>query len=185
MNDDDDFGRELRRIRTKRGYSLAEVADQTGVSPSFLSLVETGKSDISIGRLRRLTEFYGIALSDLFPHAGSREVEAIRPRDHLPLPSEEGGADLAVVGSGVWHSFVPLLVVYPPGARMDESNEPTQFEGEAFVYVLEGTVGVEVDTKEAVVLSEGDAAYVRSFGRRSYWNAGKKTARLLAVLVRD
>ena len=37
------------------------------ISASFLSLVEKDRSDITIGRLVRLIEFYGISITDLLP----------------------------------------------------------------------------------------------------------------------
>ena len=33
-----DLGRRLRQLRTTRGLSLAEVAEATGISPSFVGL---------------------------------------------------------------------------------------------------------------------------------------------------
>lgn len=62
----------MRALRRTRGLSLADVGEATRISPSFLSLVEKGKSDITIGRLVRLVEFYGISINDLLP--GSSET---------------------------------------------------------------------------------------------------------------
>src|SRR4051812_28348017 len=53
------LGAALRGLRRARRLSLQDVAEATAISASFLSLVETGKSDITIGRLVRLVEFYG------------------------------------------------------------------------------------------------------------------------------
>src|SRR6185312_910162 len=56
------LGERLRAIRAERGVSLSAVAEATGISTSFLSLVETGKNDITFGRLRRLIDYYGVTL---------------------------------------------------------------------------------------------------------------------------
>ncbi len=67
------LGARLKSVRTARRLSLAEVSEATDVSASFLSLVENDKSDITIGRLVRLIEFYGISIADLLPgEAGER-----------------------------------------------------------------------------------------------------------------
>ena len=65
------LGAQLRALRGARRVSLGDVARETGISASFLSLVENGRSDITIGRLTRLVDYYGIrhgriSLSDLF-----------------------------------------------------------------------------------------------------------------------
>jgi DNA-binding Xre family transcriptional regulator len=52
----------LRRLRAERGLSQSDLARVTGISSSFLSLVEQGRSDITIGRLLRLAEFYDLEI---------------------------------------------------------------------------------------------------------------------------
>ena len=61
------LGAALRAARTRRGLSLAQVAEATGISRSLLSLIETGRSDITIGRLDKLSLLYDVRLSELLP----------------------------------------------------------------------------------------------------------------------
>src|SRR3954451_14814234 len=63
------LGRELRAHRQERGLSLKQVAEATGISVSFLSLVESGGSDITFRRLRRLLRLYGKTPSDVLAGA--------------------------------------------------------------------------------------------------------------------
>lgn len=51
------FGKILRSIREKEGYGLNQFAKKIGVSPAYLSNLETGKSDtIKLQILEKLTE---------------------------------------------------------------------------------------------------------------------------------
>jgi transcriptional regulator with XRE-family HTH domain len=59
------MGQRLKNLRRVRGLSLQEVADGVGVSPSFLSMLERGQTDISLSRVSRLADFYGVYLSEL------------------------------------------------------------------------------------------------------------------------
>ena len=59
------LGRRLKALRVNRGLSLKEVGAETGVSPSFISMVETGRNDLSVGRLMVLADFYGVGLDDI------------------------------------------------------------------------------------------------------------------------
>src|SRR5579883_1658123 len=54
-----DVGEILRRLRKRRGLSLRQVADLSGLSVSFLRAVERGESDISLGRLARVARIFG------------------------------------------------------------------------------------------------------------------------------
>jgi helix-turn-helix protein len=51
----------LKNLRRARGRSLQAVAEAGAVSPSFLSPLERGHSDVSLGRFARLEEFHGTA----------------------------------------------------------------------------------------------------------------------------
>jgi transcriptional regulator with XRE-family HTH domain len=61
------LGRRLKALRLSRGLSLKQVAAATGVSSSFISMVETGRNDLSVGRLVMLADFYGVAVDDILP----------------------------------------------------------------------------------------------------------------------
>ncbi len=176
-----DLGTKLRALRSDRGNSIAEVSDATGISASFLSLVENGRSDIAIGRLMRLIDFYGVGLATLFPESGQADVDVIRRDDHLHLASGAEGLDLVVLTRGGQRGMTPFLATYEVGGGM---SEPTPYEGEAFIYVLEGRIGVELEDGEAIDLAQGDSATIRSTGRRTYRNTGDVTARILGVIAR-
>jgi transcriptional regulator with XRE-family HTH domain len=81
------LGSALRAARQAKSLSLSEVTAATGISSSFLSLVENGKSDITIGRLVRLVTFYGIHLADLVPVAPAAEPDLVRKSEQRTLPS--------------------------------------------------------------------------------------------------
>ncbi len=56
-----EFGALLRERRLKRGYSLRKFAELIEVSPTYLSLIETGKatSRPTADRVRRMAEVLG------------------------------------------------------------------------------------------------------------------------------
>ena len=51
-------GQRFRRLRVRRGLSLAQVARATGVSVGFLSALERGQMHSSVATLRRIARFY-------------------------------------------------------------------------------------------------------------------------------
>jgi transcriptional regulator with XRE-family HTH domain len=81
------LGARLRALRTGRGHSLAEVAEATGLSASFLSLVENGRSDITISRLVRVVDFYRVRITDLLDAAPSADSMVVRRNEHRHLYS--------------------------------------------------------------------------------------------------
>src|SRR5438094_6693590 len=92
----------LRALRHSRRLTLQQVSRATNISPSFLSLVEKGKSDITIGRLVRLVEFYGTTLADLIPMAPLvAEPEIVRVDEQRRISSPAEGIDVYMLAPDV------------------------------------------------------------------------------------
>ena len=149
------LGARLRAIRAERGLSLSAVAEATGISTSFLSLVETGKNDITFGRLRRLIDYYGVTLIDLLPPSEDTVVVREADRQHLHFPTE--GVDVYVLVPGVENdNLYAAIAVYEPDSQVEESRP---FEGFVLISVLEGSVVLTLADAEPVTLGVGDSAY--------------------------
>jgi quercetin dioxygenase-like cupin family protein len=173
-----DVGAALRAARRARRLSLAQVAEATAISRSLLSLVETGRSDITVGRLVRLCGLYGIRVSDLVAEAPPPEHAVVRTGERRRLELEAEGIALELLTPDGRSTFLPFLAELAPGGGASES---VSHPGEEFVHVLEGRVRLEVDGSEPVILETGDSAYYGS-GRGHRWaNAGDGPARLLSV----
>src|SRR6478672_2179736 len=59
------LGARLKRLRLQRRLTLQEVGTTVDLSHSFLSMLERGQADVSLGRVHRLANFYGVPLSEL------------------------------------------------------------------------------------------------------------------------
>src|SRR4030081_1617706 len=78
VSNDVDVGERLRLIRTARRCTLREVAERAGLSESFLSQVERGRTSASIASLRRIADGLGISMADLFENGGPAQPRARR-----------------------------------------------------------------------------------------------------------
>jgi transcriptional regulator with XRE-family HTH domain len=150
------LGARLRALRKSRRLSLGDVARGSGISPSFLSLVENGRSDITIGRLTRLVDFYGISIGDILPAPGSEDPDVVRRAEARRLHSGDEGIDVFLLASGTDRTMMPMLVEFEPGAELAEFG---QHPGEEFVHVVEGELRLEVEGAEPRTLRAGDSAY--------------------------
>jgi transcriptional regulator with XRE-family HTH domain len=63
------YGRNLRRIRTKRGYSQEELAFRAEVHRTEVSLLERGKRDPGVNMTLRLAGALGVAPGELLAGA--------------------------------------------------------------------------------------------------------------------
>jgi transcriptional regulator with XRE-family HTH domain len=173
-------GEHLRAARLARKLSLADVAEATGISTSFLSLVEKDKSDISIGRLVRLIDFYGISITDILPGSVSTGYpEIVTPGERRLLHSKAEEIDVYLLTQDTRRQMMPLLVVVQPGARLAEAG---QHAGEEWVLVVEGELHLELEGAPPRVLAAGDAAYYPAERPHLFANASKtKVLKLICV----
>src|SRR5690349_17906981 len=80
-----DVGERLRTLRRFRRCTLQTVAERSGLSESFLSQVERGRSNASIGSLKRIADALGVSMADLFEPDGLPGPRVLR-RDEPPAP---------------------------------------------------------------------------------------------------
>jgi transcriptional regulator with XRE-family HTH domain len=152
------LGARLRATRLARRLSLARVAEATGISASFLSLVENDGSDITIGRLVRLIEYYGISITDLLPRDGENGwPDVVEQADRRLLHSPAEGVDVYLLASHTrGRLMMPMIVEIEAGARLAEFG---RHAGEEWVHVLDGRLRLEIEDAEPRVLEPGDSAY--------------------------
>ena len=173
------LGARLRGLRGARRLSLGDVARETGISASFLSLVENGRSDITIGRLTRLVDYYGISIADLLPAPGTGDPDIVRAGESRQLHSPEEGITFFLLSTGTDRAMLPMLLELVPGASLAERGHHA---GEEFVHVLEGRLLLEVDSAEPSELKAGDSAYYRSDRPHLFRNASdEEPLRLICI----
>jgi quercetin dioxygenase-like cupin family protein/DNA-binding transcriptional MerR regulator len=168
------IGGHLRRLRSKRALSLAQVAEAVGISVGFLSALERSQMSASVGTLRKLARFYKTNILDFFDASenGSRHV---RPAERKVLEAGAGvRMELLAWGNTVME---PHLFSIAPEAG---SGDPYTHEGEEFIYVLRGELEITVDGEEHR-LKPGDSFYFESATPHRWKNPGRKETLLLWV----
>jgi transcriptional regulator with XRE-family HTH domain len=183
-----DLGTRLRALRAERGLSLSQLEAATQISSSFLSLVESGKSDITISRLVRLADFFDVDLGELVEgsRVGRRPIEVIREGEGSVLASHAEGVTARFLGHQRWQ-LSPRISEYQPGGTVDvaEGEQAARemfHHHELFFYVVAGTFEVTVHGDDPVKVSRGDAVLVRD-GADRVVNVGRHPGRLLVVGV--
>ena len=60
------LGTRLRELRKERGWRLEDLAERTNLSRPYLSRLEGGERQPSLGALFSVAQAYGVTLSSLF-----------------------------------------------------------------------------------------------------------------------
>jgi transcriptional regulator with XRE-family HTH domain len=141
------IGPRLKRLRTRRGLTLAALAEATGISKSTLSRLETGRRRPSLELLLPLAQAHQVPLDELTgaPEIGDPRVR-LTPRSRngrtvIPLTRQPGALQ-------AWKAVIPA-----------GQNEPDlcTHEGYEWMYVLSGRTRLIVADHD-LVLGPGEAA---------------------------
>ncbi|MCX5208708.1 XRE family transcriptional regulator [Kitasatospora sp. NBC_00240] len=156
----DEVGPRLRRLRAKRGLTLAALAETTGISKSTLSRLESGQRRPSLELLLPLAGAYNVPLDDL---VGAPEVGDPRVR-LTPRPLAHGGSFVPLSrGPGPLQAYKMVIA--------DRGTEPNlrSHEGYEWLYVLEGRLRLVLGEHD-IVLGPGEVAEFDT--RVPHWFSG-------------
>jgi DNA-binding transcriptional MerR regulator/mannose-6-phosphate isomerase-like protein (cupin superfamily) len=168
-------GQRFRRLRVRRGLSLAQVAKATGVSVGFLSALERGQMRSSVATLRRIARFYGTNILSLFETSGENP-RLVRTAERKIL---ETTPDVRMELLAWGHTAMePHLFRVKPGGG---SGESYSHEGEEFLHVLRGDFEIWLNGGEHYRLKPGDSLYFESSNPHRWRNPGRKETWLLWI----
>jgi putative transcriptional regulator len=55
----------IRELRTERGWTQLQLANQLGVTPATVHMWERGKSEPTVSALRRLARLFDVRMDDI------------------------------------------------------------------------------------------------------------------------
>ena len=168
-------GQRFRRLRTRRGLSLAQVARATRVSIGFLSALERGQMRSSISTLRRIARFYKTSILSLFDTNGNAQ-RLVRPSDRKILETNpQVRMELLAWGNT---AMEPHLFRIKSGGG---SGEAYSHDGEEFLHVLRGEFEIWLHNQGHYRLKSGDSLYFESSTPHRWKNPGRAEAWVLWV----
>ncbi len=178
-----EIGDRIKTLRKEKGLSIKDLAGLTGFTPELLSKIESKEVMPQLGTVMKLSKTLDAAISGLLSGEGDKPYVITRMGDRQPVSrsTTKGGQQQLYfykgLASGVkGRHMEPLIVQLAESPQKDVS----QHSGEEFIYVLQGTVVLEIGS-ERHELFPGDSAYYSS--KSPHWlTAKEEKATILAVL---
>ena len=170
----------LHEERRRRRFSIRKLAEASGLSPTTVHQIETGRGSPSLATLQSLASTLGVPLAALFESGPPPSEPAVllsareRPRTRTP------GGSLERLATGLpGQRLRGLLLTLGPGG--DTGEEAMTHPGHELVFGLAGRCLYQVAGKEYKV-GPGDSLLVDSRQPHRGHNPGRREARLLLVL---
>ena len=166
-------GGRLKRVRTQRRMTLADVAKATDISKSTLSRLENGQRRPTLELLLALSHAYRVPLDDLVaaPEEGDPRIRLkpgrVKGRTVIPLTRQPDGTQ-------AWKIVVPTSKVTP---------EPRAHDGHEWIYVLSGHLRLVLGDQDWV-LYPGEVAEFDTQVPHWFGSSGNEPAEILSIFAR-
>jgi transcriptional regulator with XRE-family HTH domain len=172
----------IRAERETRDWSLADLAERSGVSKAMISKIERGEASPTATLLGRLSGAFGLTLSMLLLRAEKHGERLCRRNDQVVWRDPETGYLRRSIVSTLELPLEMTEIVLPPGAAVAFPREAYLFIRQA-IWVVEG----ELEFTEGALthhLSEGDSFVLGQPEACRFRNAGKHPCRYLVMVLR-
>ncbi len=173
------LGGHIRTLRKTRGMTLVQLAERTELSHPFLSQLERGLAQPSLGSLRRIAVALETSPIELIAAAdaadeGGHVVEVSHPGEGaIPEGFASGTARMLAHRA---HTFHPMEVV---SDSLEPGERYVHVEDE-FLYVIEGALRIELG-ESTCDLEPGASVYFSGGTTHRWWSADGQPYRLLVV----
>ncbi len=173
-----DVGNRIKSIRKRKGLTLQDLSEKSGMSATAISAIERNVSSPTVNTLASIGKALGESLSSLLgetdiayvvTRAGGRERPATLAR----------GADLQSLAAGVpGQRFLPMIGILAQGATSGDGL--VNHRGDDFLFVIRGTLDVE-SNGNSIRLGEGDSLYLRENTPYRWTNAAAGETQIILV----
>jgi transcriptional regulator with XRE-family HTH domain len=177
-----EIGAKVARARAERGWSLAQLAQRSGLSAAAVHKIEKSGMTPTIASLMKVASALGKSVAYFVDEPATPDVNVIRGDERARVYTSKQGLELRNL-SGRYGGFAMAGADALVEPRADSGPTPMNHPGEELVIVLEGRMEFDVDgvTHE---IGEGDSIHFRAVRPHSWRNPTDEPARAIWLVVR-
>jgi transcriptional regulator with XRE-family HTH domain/KaiC/GvpD/RAD55 family RecA-like ATPase len=170
-----DIGNKIKELRLRQGMSQKALASRVGLTPSFVSQLESNQITPSLGSFLQICSALGVSLSETLVEKTEEAPWIIRKEKVFSNPSfkDAGIKSFQIFQNG---SMSGTFLAVEPYAKIKGQVIPS--DGKRFIYVLKGDISVTINGK-GETLRTGDSLYLNNEVASLLKNEGGDSAEIL------
>ena len=173
-----DIAQRLRSVRERHGLSQRQLARRAGVSNATVSLIEHGRTNPSLGMLKRILDAVPLSMGAFFADQAPQPPQVFFASEQL-VEIGSGPISYRQVGGHAGERKLQMLhESYAPGA--DTGQSMLSHDGEEAGIVLSGMLEVTVG-EQTRVLRSGEAYQFDSRVPHRFRNPGREACVLVSA----
>jgi transcriptional regulator with XRE-family HTH domain len=184
------LGALMRSLRSRKGWTLKEMSEKSGIPVSTLSKVEHDRLTLSYDKLYQLGQKLGMRMSELFAEESEEDktASAITARRSLgdlqhAVRIETPNYDYYYLCAELRRKRMIPVIAKVRAKTAKQFGDLSHHSGEEFTYVIKGSVVINTEFYDPVVLTEGQSIYFdSSMGHAYLTTEGCEEATVLTVM---
>jgi len=173
------LGKKIRDLRLRRGLTVQQLAEATGLSKGFISQVENSRTSPSLATLQDLARALETSVAYLVVE--EEQVPHVVRADQRPRLQVGGNTSRVEVLSAQPKRNLELIVAELP-AGVTAGDKRHYHHGEEVVLCLEGRVHLTCG-EHVLILESGDSCHYDGRVPHAVENAGASTAKVLIAMT--
>jgi mannose-6-phosphate isomerase-like protein (cupin superfamily) len=176
-----ELGRRLQHLRRRKKMSLRALSRSTEIAVSFLSVLEQGKTNVSVAKLKAILDSLGTSLSEFFSQNSQPPKVVYRKNELVEISANPTNVSYREVAAGRPGRALQFTVErYKSGGQT--GDELLHYDAEEVGVVLEGKLELTIDN-EVHILGPGDAYYIDNRHPHRFKNIGKGTLVVISAVT--
>ncbi|WP_328303551.1 XRE family transcriptional regulator [Streptomyces sp. NBC_00435] len=152
------LGRNLRRWRSERGFTLEALAARAGVSRGMIIQIEQARTNPSVGTTVKLADALGVSITTLLDYDRGPRVQVVLPGQGVRMWSTERGSGARMLLGDDRRGPVEMWTyrLEPGEGTASDPHPPGTFE---MLHVTEGALTLVVAGEEYAVPAGGAVSF--------------------------
>ena len=180
MNDVE-ISKKICEYRKRKGLTIKELANLTGVTSSLLSQIEKGTANPSLNTIKQISNALNIPLFNFFINDSHTENLVVRKnkRKKMVFKDDENLA-YELLTPNLQGDIEFVLMTIPPNEY--SSNEQFSHKGEEVAYVISGNVNLYM-LNTVIELNCGDSVKIPTLTQHKWENISNKECQVIFAVT--
>lgn len=161
------IGALLRSLRARKGWTLKQMSEHSGIPLSTLSKVEHDRLTLTYDKLLQLSQRLQLRMSELFAEQDGAPEPAVTARRSIgrvkdAIRVSTPNYDYYYLCPELRRKRMIPVLTRVHAKSLEEFGELVRHSGEEYIHVLEGRMEVHTEFYDPIVLEAGESVYIDS-----------------------
>jgi transcriptional regulator with XRE-family HTH domain len=157
----------LRSLRARKGWTLKQMSEHSGIPLSTLSKVEHDRLTLTYDKLLQLAQRLQLRMSELFAEEIGTPEPAVTARRSIgrledAIRVNTPNYDYYYLCPELRRKRMIPVITRVRAKSIEEFGELVHHSGEEYIHVLEGRMEVHTEFYDPIVLETGESVYIDS-----------------------